>query len=48
VATIPLFTLGDGFVELAVASGAGVPEPAVAVMLGAGLILIEFLSRRKL
>lgn len=46
----PLFTLGDGFVELAVGSGtgAGVPEPSAAVTLGAGLILIGFLLRRKL
>lgn len=43
----PFYTLGDGFVELAVTQGSGVPEPAGAVMLGAGLILIVFRSRRK-
>jgi hypothetical protein len=48
-ASAPLFTLGDGFVELAIAQApfTGTPEPAGAVMLGAGLILIGFLRRRK-
>ena len=49
VASAPSFTLGDGFVELAVTQApfAGTPEPAGVVMLGTGLVLIGFLRRRK-
>jgi len=41
VVSAPFYTLGDGFVELAVSSAQpqGAPEPATAMMLGTGLIL---------
>lgn len=42
----PLYTLGDGFVELAVTQTT--PEPAGAVTLGAGLMVMAFFLRRKL
>lgn len=51
IVSAPFFTLGDGFDELAVTQasvGTGVPEPAGALTLGAGLVLIAILSRRKL
>jgi hypothetical protein len=45
----PFYTLGDGFVELAVTTTtAGVPEPGAAVTLGAALIAMAFFLRRKL
>jgi hypothetical protein len=50
VVSAPFFTLGDGFVELAVAqvSTAATPEPATTITLGAGLILMAFFLRRKI
>jgi hypothetical protein len=44
----PFFTLGDGFVELAVtqAPAVGSPEPGVTAMTGAGLIGLGFFLRR--
>ena len=45
----PLFTLGDGFVELAVtqAPAPASPEPEVIAMTGSGLIGLGFLLRRR-